>query len=133
MHSPTAPPSRPASASGVSTHRSAPKRSSNPAVARKTPPARPTSSPSTITLASRASSVGSASLTASTSVSSAIAHVPRRIDVRVAEQQLGIGRRLRLGGRDPGAHEVLGLFADRLRLLVRQHARALQDLLVAPQ
>src|SRR5665213_3355140 len=133
MHRPMAPPRRPASARGVSTQRSAPKRSSNPAVARNTPPARPTSSPSTITFASRASSVCSASLTASTSVSSAIAHVPRRIDVRVSEQQLGIRGRLGLGGRDAGAHQVLRFLADRFCPLVREHACALEELFVAAE
>src|SRR5438552_1493720 len=108
MHNPTAVPRIPASASGVSTQRSGPKRSRRPAVARKTPPARPTSSPITITSRSRASSVWSASLTASTSVSSAIAHVPRRIDVGVREEQRLVGRRLGLGGGDPRAHRVLG-------------------------
>src|SRR5581483_3293360 len=109
MHSPIALPRIPASASGVSTHRSAPKRSRSPAVARKTPPARPTSSPITITFASRSSSVWSALLTASTSVSSAIAHALRRIDVGIREQQLGVARRLGLRGGDAGAHRVFAL------------------------
>src|SRR4051794_17394750 len=71
MQRPTAPPRIPASASGMSTHRSAPKRSRSPAVARKTPPARPTSSPSTMTDGSRSSSTWKQSLIASTIESSA--------------------------------------------------------------
>src|SRR3954447_14858211 len=126
MQRPIAVPRIPASASGVSTQRSAPKRSRSPAVARKTPPARPTSSPITITFASRASSVCSASLTASTSVRSAIAHVPGRLDVCVPEEQLGIGRRLRLRGRDPGAHRGLGLAAHALGDLVGEEPEPAQ-------
>ena len=68
MQSPTAVPRMPASASGVSTQRSAPKRSRSPAVARKTPPARPTSSPITSTSGRAPARRGSASFTASTSV-----------------------------------------------------------------
>src|SRR3954451_5729481 len=71
MQSPTAEPRIPASASGVSTQRSGPKRSRSPAVARKTPPARPTSSPSTSTDGSRSSSTWKQSLIASTMLSSA--------------------------------------------------------------
>src|SRR6187401_478414 len=124
MHRPTAVPRIPASASGVSTHRSSPNRSRSPAVARKTPPARPTSSPITITESSRASSVCSASLTASRSVSSAkpaLAQSCRRIDVRVLEDQLGVGRRLGLGSSDPFAHRTGRLGPHRLdRRLVEQ-------------
>src|SRR5919205_2376674 len=127
--SPTAAPSIPASASGVSTQRSAPKRSRSPAVARKTPPARPTSSPITMTESSRASSTWNASLIASTMLSSATPEDPpqllqigpergRRIDVRVLEQQLDVGRWLRLRGRDPLAHQLRRLLADRPREVV---------------
>src|SRR5436853_115527 len=77
MQSPTAVPRIPASASGVSTHRSAPYLSRSPAVARKTPPARPTSSPITITFGSRPSSTWKASLIASTSVSSLTERLPQ--------------------------------------------------------
>src|SRR5690348_16098813 len=122
MQSPTAPPSNPASASGVSTQRSGPKRSRNPAVARNTPPARPTSSPSTITSSSRASSVCSASLTASTSVSSAIAHVLRRVDVGVREDELGVGGRLGLCRCDPGAHQLLRFLPRRFGALLGEDA-----------
>src|SRR5690242_18912751 len=111
MQRPTAVPRMPASASGVSTQRVAPNRSSRPAVARRTPPARPTSSPITITSGSRPSSTCSASLTASTTVSSAIAQVWRRVDVRVREEQLRIGGRRRLGRGDAGAHQILCLLA----------------------
>src|SRR5919202_438794 len=76
MQRPTALPRIPASASGVSTHRSGPKRSRRPAVARKTPPARPTSSPMTRTDSSRSSSTWNASLIASTIESSATAPHP---------------------------------------------------------
>src|SRR5437868_7083527 len=65
---PTDVPMMPASASGVSTTRSAPKRSIRPSVARKTPPLRPTSSPSTRTRSSSVSATASASLMASTRV-----------------------------------------------------------------
>src|SRR5207344_60915 len=98
MHNPTAEPRMPASESGVSTQRSGPNRSRSPAVARKTPPDRPTSSPITRTESSRASSVCSASLTASTSVSSAtdpaLPERRGRIDIRILEDQVGFGRRL---------------------------------------
>ena len=72
MQSPTAVPMIPASASGVSTQRSAPNRSFRPAVTRNTPPSCPTSSPMTMTRGSRSSSTCSASLMASTSVSSRV-------------------------------------------------------------
>src|SRR6185437_14770488 len=117
MHNPTAEPRSPASASGVSTQRSAPKRSRSPAVARKTPPARPTSSPMTSTESSRASSTWKASLIASTIKSSAkvasenaaqflevARERRRRIDVRVLEDERDIGVRLRFGLGDAGAH-----------------------------
>src|SRR5947208_8685855 len=119
MQSPTAPPRIPASASGVSTQRSAPKRSRSPAVARKTPPARPTSSPSTITVPSRSSSEWSASFTASTKYMSAklasedaaqLGEVGRerrrraRVGVLEQERDVGVGLGLRLG--DSLAHRV---------------------------
>src|SRR5690242_17833929 len=56
----------PASASGVSTTRSAPNFSTSPLVVRKTPPSLPTSSPSTITRWSASISSMSALLMAST-------------------------------------------------------------------
>src|ERR1700739_3684105 len=117
MQSPTALPRMPASASGVSTQRFSPKRSRSPAVARKTPPARPTSSPITITVSSRASSTWSASFTASTRKSSAIpalAEVRWREDVGVVEDELGIrvGLGLRLGDALP--HQLERLVLDLL-------------------
>src|SRR5689334_17669694 len=60
------------SASGVSSTRSDPKRFCNPAVARKTPPLTPTSSPSTTTPVSSSIARASARLMASTNVTSAI-------------------------------------------------------------
>src|ERR671931_1005348 len=86
MQRPTAEPRIPASASGVSTHRSGPKRSRRPAVARKTPPARPTSSPITSTDGSRSSSTWNASLIASTMLSSAIAEEPPQLLEHDAER-----------------------------------------------
>src|SRR5689334_1449139 len=120
MQRPTAPPRIPASASGVSTQRFSPKRSRSPAVARKTPPARPTSSPITSTRSSRASSVCSASFTASTSVSSGTFELlldqprdlRRRVGIRVLEDEPRIRRRLGLGLRDPRPHRLLGLGAN---------------------
>src|SRR5262249_31751398 len=112
------------------TQRSGPNRSRSPAVARNTPPARPTSSPSTMTLSSRSSSVWSASLTASTSVSSAIAHVPRRADVGVREEQVGIAGGLGLRGGDARAHQFLGALARRLDQLVGEQACLAQHVLV---
>src|SRR2546428_7671993 len=115
MHRPTAAPRIPASASGVSTQRSGTKRSRNPAVARNTPPARPTSSPITSTSSSRASSTWNASLIASTIDSSAkdppqlleiASKRHRRIDERVLEEHRQVGRRLRLGGGDRLAHQL---------------------------
>src|SRR5271169_383037 len=61
-----------ASDSGVSKTRSTPKRCCKPAVARKTPPLTPTSSPKTTTLGSSARARASAKLIASTSVTSGI-------------------------------------------------------------
>src|SRR5207247_478699 len=125
MHNPTAAPRIPASARGVSTQRSGPNDSRSPAVARKTPPARPTSSPITSALASRASSPWSASLIASTSVSSATAQAPSqllelgsegrgRIGEGGLEDEGRIGWRLRLGLRDPEAHRLGGIGPDLL-------------------
>src|SRR6188472_3560992 len=141
MQSPTADPRIPASASGVSTQRSGPKRSRRPAVARKTPPARPTSSPMTITSGSRSSSTWNASLIASTIESSAIEDPPQlreiraerrgRIGERVLEQERGIGGRLGLGGRDALAHQADGPGLDLLRGRVVEHAEPLQVALVA--
>src|SRR4051794_33157865 len=130
MQRPTAVPRMPASASGVSTQRDTPKRSSKPAVARKTPPARPTSSPSTITSGSRASSPCSAALTASTRVSSAMAKIGGRVDVRVPEEQLGISGRLAFGGGDTRAQQVLGLLTHRLHSLVVEQPDAAKEGLV---
>src|SRR6267378_1227346 len=61
------------SASGVSRTRSGPNRFCNPTVARKTPPLRPTSSPSTTTSGSSSIARASARLMASTNVISGIA------------------------------------------------------------
>src|SRR5512144_1689824 len=117
---PIAIPRIPPSFSGVSITRSGPNRRSNPSVARKTPPSRPTSSPRTQTDGSRAISVASASLTALISVTSAIAsplpgeqgvallgEVPRNLRVDILEHT-GRGH----GGRpfrrlDRGAHDLL--------------------------
>src|SRR4051812_36396864 len=136
MQRPIAVPRIPASASGVSTQRSGPKRSRNPAVARKTPPARPTSSPITSTDSSRASSQWKASLIASTMRSSAIPALPqvrRRLHVRVLEEQLRIGIRLRLGGGDARAHELGCLLANRRVEIVVQDPVAAQVALVAAE
>src|SRR5437764_3819894 len=136
MHSPTAAPRIPASASGVSTQRFSPNRSRSPAVARNTPPARPTSSPITITLSSRSSSTCNASFTASTSISSAkpaLPQVRRRVDIRVLEHELGIwiGLRLRVG--DAAAHRLRRLGLDLLRDLVAENAESAQVPLVPPE
>src|SRR5919197_61862 len=158
MQRPTAVPRIPASASGVSTHRSGPNRSRSPAVARKTPPARPTSSPMTRTDSSRSSSTWKASLIASTIESSGTlasltaarsrpakpgsaaedppqllqvgAERGRRVDVRVREEELRVGRRLGFGLRDPAAHQLLRLGAHRLGLLGVEDAQPLEVPLV---
>src|SRR5262245_21031374 len=141
MHNPTAEPRIPASASGVSTQRSGPKRSRRPAVARKTPPARPTSSPITITSGSRSSSTWNASLKASTSVSSAkdppqLGEVGlegrRRVDERVREEQRGVGRRLRFRSRDAVAHQLRRVGAYGFDGLVGEQAEPAEICLVAP-
>src|SRR4051794_11999040 len=141
MQSPTAEPRIPASASGVSTQRSAPKRSRSPAVARKTPPARPTSSPITSTDGSRSSSTWKASLIASTMLSSGTEDPPellelgrergRRIGVGVVEEQPDIRLRLGFRGPDALAHQLGRLGADRLGKLVREHGRAAEVALEA--
>src|SRR5256885_14224214 len=143
MQRPTAEPRIPASASGVSTQRSGPKRSRSPAVARKTPPARPTSSPITSTSGSRSSSTWNASLIASTSVSSGTEDPPQlgkvlvegrgRRSKRVREQQRRVRRRLRLGLCDSLAHPLQGLGPHRLHGLVREQAEPPQVCLVAAQ
>src|SRR5512145_819638 len=141
MQRPTAVPRIPASASGVSMQRSAPKRSWSPAVARKTPPSLPTSSPITSTDGSRSISTWSASFTASTSRSSAtedpaqLVEVARkgrwRIGVGVLEHERDVGRRLRLCLRDSLPHELERLVSDRRRLVVGEHAETTEIPLVA--
>src|SRR5262245_59654548 len=142
MQRPTAEPRIPASASGVSTQRSGPKRSRSPAVARKTPPARPTSSPITNTFSSRSSSTWNASLSASTSVSSATEHPTqlgevgverrRRVGERVREEQLRVRGRFRLGGRDAVPHQLQRVGTHRFRGLVGEQPEPPQVGLVAP-
>src|SRR5581483_10375428 len=133
MHSPTAVPRMPASASGVSTQRFSPKRSRRPAVARKTPPARPTSSPMTITVSSRSSSTRSASLIASTRSSSAKPALPeirRRENVCMLEHELRIGLGLGLRIRDALAHRLERLRLERFLDLVGEDAQLAQVPLV---
>src|SRR5919197_825327 len=107
-----------------------------PAVARKTPPARLTSSPMTRTDSSRSSSTWNASLIASTIESSATEDPPQllqvgaerggRVDVRVREEELRVGRRLGLGLRDPAAHELPRLGAHLLGAGGVQYAEPLE-------
>src|SRR4051794_6673740 len=124
MHNPTALPRIPASARGVSKQRFGPNRSRSPAVARKTPPARPTSSPITITESSRASSTWNASLIASTMERSAKdppQFLPvrpqrrRRVDVRVVEHEPRIGGGGGPRGRGPPPPRGPGPAPFRLR------------------
>src|SRR3954453_770995 len=134
MQSPIAVPRMPASASGVSTQRDSPKRSRRPAVARNTPPARPTSSPMTMTSSSRSSSTWKASLIASTMKSSAKPALPkvgRRHRGRGVEDQVRVGIGLRLGGSDAGAHELGRLVLHRRVELVAEDAEPAQVALVA--
>src|SRR5207253_316094 len=70
MQSPTARPTIPASASGVSKTRRSPNSVCRPSVTRKTPPSRPTSSPNTSTRSSSPSPARSASRSAPCIVSS---------------------------------------------------------------
>src|SRR3954454_7954769 len=141
MHRPTAAPRIPASASGVSTQRSGPKRSRHPAVARKTPPERPTSSPSTVTLSSRASSVCRASVTASTRSRKGTEDPPqlrevrserrRRLRIRMLEEKLRPRRRFGFRSRDPRAHRVERVVLDIRRQRLGQQPGAPQVRLVA--
>src|SRR5438034_1822755 len=142
MHKPTAVPRIPASASGVSKQRSGPNRSRSPAVARNTPPARPTSSPITSTDGSRSSSTWKQSLIASTIESSAKsspqfveirAERGRRIDVRMCEQQVDIGGRLCLRHGDPCAHRIGRLRTDRGREVVVEDPGSTQIALEASE
>src|SRR5436309_1758924 len=146
MHKPTAVPRMPASASGVSTHRSAPKRSRNPAVARKTPPERPTSSPITMTASSRSSSTCNASFTASIISSSAkvapenppqlrelVLERRGRSRIRVLEEQPDIGVGLRFRRRDTGVHQLGRLVFDRPIEIVAQRTETAEIALVADQ
>src|SRR6476660_9468051 len=141
MHRPTALPRIPASASGVSKQRSGPNVSRSPAVARKTPPARPTSSPRTITEGSRSSSTWNASLIASTMLSSAKGSPQlieigserrRRIDIRVLEQERDVRRRLGLRCGDARPQRVRCLRANRLGEVVVEDPGAAQVALEAP-
>src|SRR6516225_2064966 len=119
------------SASGVSMTRSAPKRCCSPAVARKTPPLMPTSSPSTTTFGSSSMARASARLMASTSVISAtfgspagplellaLAGIDRgKLGIEVVEHRLGRPR----WRRQIALHcrlDALMAFGDQL-LLVR--------------
>src|SRR5712691_2758641 len=143
IQSPIAEPRIPASASGVSTQRSGPNRSRSPAVARKTPPARPTSSPMTMTSGSRSSSTWSASLIASTSVSSATQDPPqlgqiglerrRRRGKCVREEQRWVRRRLGLGLRDALPHPLESFRTDGLGRLVREQPEPAQIGLIAAE
>src|SRR5436190_7223212 len=141
MQRPIALPRMPASANGVSKQRSGPNRSRNPAVARKTPPARPTSSPITITDESRSSSTWRQSLIASTIERSAKLATQlveigserrRRIDVRVREQERDIRRRLGLRRLDALAHRVRRLRLDRGGEIVVQDPSSSQVTREAP-
>src|SRR5918999_5915027 len=140
--SPIAVPRIPASARGVSTQRSGPKRSRNPAVARKTPPARLTSSPMTITFASRSSSTWKQSLTASTKVRLLTENPPQLGEValergrwvrkRAVEEERDVRGGFRLGLGDSLAHRVRRLGADLVDEIVTEHADPPQVPLVAP-
>src|SRR5438105_1268130 len=124
-----------ASAGGGSTQRFSPNRSRSPAVARKTPPERPTSSPITMTVSSRSSSMCSASFTASTRKSSAIpalAQVRRREDIGVVEDELGIRLGLRLGIGDSLPHRLECLVLHLLGGRVVEHAEPPEIDVVAP-
>src|SRR3989339_810640 len=135
---PIAIPRIPTSLSGVSITRSGPNRRSNPSVARKTPPSRPTSSPRTQTDGSRAISVASASLTALISVTSAIAsplpgeqgvallgEVPRHYRVHIIEQAGQRHGRSALPHLDRLAYD---LFRTRLlRSRVREQAASFEE------
>src|SRR5687767_9444420 len=118
---PTVIPAIVVSSSGVSSTRSGPNLSSNPTVARNTPPLMPTSSPSTTTLGSFCISCASASVIASIRVISATARlqgdrfralcgdVRRHLGMEVIEHRLD---RLRLRaevGVDLGVDELLAL------------------------
>src|ERR1700719_3569223 len=95
-----------ASASGVSTTRAPPKRSTSPLVVRKTPPSLPTSSPSTMTRGSRSISSARPLLIASTMLRCGISVRPpskqlgallkdalRGVLINVLEEVLGTGER----------------------------------------
>ncbi len=147
MQSPIAVPRMPASASGVSTQRSAPKRSRSPAVARKTPPARPTSSPitSTVVVALEldvqrvVDRLDHQELSQRRLRESAAARRARpgttragsRTRARRASPMSGV--RLRLGRGDAGAHHVCRLVLDRLVELVAEDAEPAEVALVAAE
>src|SRR3954467_8257126 len=135
---PTAMPAIRPSASGVSATRSGPKRCCNPAVARNTPPFRPTSSPSTTTLSSSSIARASARLMPSTSVMFDMALcffrqlreladvLLRQPRVEMLEHLLG-SRRRRLEVR---LHHLLhvrrGFLGERLFFLLRPRALGVQ-------
>src|SRR5665213_155352 len=115
-----------ASASGVSTTRAPPKRSTSPLVVRKTPPSLPTSSPSTMTRGSRSISSARPLLIAATMLRCGMSVRPpskqlgallknalRRLLINVLEEVLGTGDRggySRLEGRLDLVGELLGHF-----------------------
>src|ERR1700674_3173865 len=121
-----------ASASGVSTTRAPPKRSTSPLVVRKTPPSLPTSSPSTMTRGSRSISSVRALLMASTMLRSGTSvglqveqlgalpkHALGRVLINVLEDIPGTGDRgceRGLQGRVDLAAELLGDDALALRI-----------------
>src|SRR5512133_174360 len=113
---PTAVPTIPPSASGVSMTRSAPNSSWRPCVARKTPPNLPTSSPSTTTSGSFRISSRSASFTAWMMFMTGMAS-PSGVGVaRVRDPRVGGDRRLQLLA-------LLALLAERLGVHVLEHRR----------
>src|SRR5262249_10898147 len=110
-----------ASASGVSTTRLSPYFSTRPVVARKTPPSRPTSRPSSMTRSSRPISSSSALLIASTMLRAGTAveepcplpfQTLRRPGKDVVEEHLRPDRRLLLGPRDCAVELIAELVAE---------------------
>src|SRR5260370_24543110 len=101
-----------ASASGVSTTRSAPKRSTSPLVVRKTPPSRPTSRPSTMTRGSRSISSARALLIASTmlrwgtSVSLPVEQLGALLQDALGRMLVDVGEEVRGAGSSRGAGEL---------------------------
>src|SRR5690349_8003144 len=128
MARPTAVPTIPDSASGVSMTRSSPKSFCRPSVIRKTPPSLPTSSPMMTTLGSSSIALRRPSFRAFAIVK----EVPITEPLLIRDPRGGVQRPVRSGGWSCGrlleaAHEVDELVALDAQLLGRGHVHVVEQ------